>query len=575
MDVDNAQRNLDANRLPDINNARKRLDQAMADLENFLSTSPQHQANWLAFLTWNDLRKELNEVEPNQGRFMQFEKTFRQNYFGLEMQQFTRVRDALIAYSHALKYSTDRQNTIAVFAKLLTKLSEKLQMPNATQDFESTREIGQSVSLLKQGNQAADLVNAIRGSYSKANARVLLSCEFINNRFSRPVAEANPVNELILGTQLYGQSWLQGYVTPQLVDSSTQATIRLNLTGTFSSQNIGYNRSVKLHTQGSGDVAASETIALTEHGLVPLNDTATDANLSSQINDIEARLRLVRRIATKQAAKQKPEADSIAEGRLENRIRTQFHEQLASQVHQANQKLKTPDLPVLTRLGLDRPRRTTWSSPMYLALLWKLQGSDQLSAPTSCPLAVEPTGVSVQLHESAVTNLLDPVLAGRVLKSEELDTIATQFGDTLGKGFTKNKKDDEPWSVTLAPFHPVEIQLDNSLVTFRIRTSKLDKGDQVLKDPAIIEVDYKIVLINGAIQLERQGEVKINFLGKLSRGVNAVILRSFLKRKFDEVFKQDLLDQPIGITDRLPNELQGMYLSSIQVDDGWIQAHVR
>ena len=212
---------------------------------------------------------------------------------------------------------------------------------------------------------------------------------------------------------------------------------------------------------------------------------------------------------------------------------------------------------------------------MYLALLWKLQGSDQLSAPTSCPLAVEPTGVSVQLHESAVTNLLDPVLAGRVLKSEELDTIATQFGDTLGKGFTKNKKDDEPWSVTLAPFHPVEIQLDNSLVTFRIRTSKLDKGDQVLKDPAIIEVDYKIVLINGAIQLERQGEVKINFLGKLSRGVNAVILRSFLKRKFDEVFKQDLLDQPIGITDRLPNELQGMYLSSIQVDDGWIQAHVR
>ncbi len=574
IDVENAQRNLDANRLPDIGNARKRLDQAMSNLENFLATSPQHQANWLAFLTWNDLRKELKEEQPDQDRFMQIEKTFRQNYFGLEMQQFTRVRDALIAYSHALKYSTDRQNTIAVFSKLLNKLSEKLQMPNAVQDFESTREIGQSVALLTQGNQAMDLVNAIRGRYSRANARVLVSSEFISRRFSRPVNEANPVDELILGTQIYGQSWLEGQVTPQLIDSSTQAAMRLNLSGTFSSQSIGYNRSVKLHTQGSGSVAASETIALTDNGLIPLNDTATDAALSSQINDIEARLRLVRRIATKQAAKQKAEADSIAEGRLENRIRTQFHEKLAQQINDANQKIKTPALPVLTRLGLDRPKRTTWSSPQYLALLWKLQGTEQLGAPTSCPLAVDPTGISVQLHESVVTNLFDPILAGRILKSEELDTIATQFGDALGTGLAK-KKDDEPWSVTMSPFHPVEIQLDNSMATFRIRTSKLDKGEQVLKDPATIEVDYKIVLINGAIQLERQGDVKINFSGKLSRGVNAVILRSFLKRKFEEVFKKELLDKPIGIADRLPSELQGMVLSSIQVDDGWIQAHVR
>ena len=573
-DVAKAQLNLDSNRLPDVAMARKRLDQTMIELENFLATSPQHQANWLKFLTWNDLRTELNKDMPDQDRLGQIEKTFRQNYLGLEMRQFTNVRDALATYVNALKFSTDRSRTLEIFSNRLTKLSEQLHSPNAAQNFEITREIGQTISYLTQGNQAHDLVNAVRGKYARSNARVLLSSEFVNKRFSRPINEANPVNELILGTQLYGQSWLQGWVTPQLIDSKTHAALRLNLNGSFSSQNIGYNRSVKLHTQGFGNVAACETIAMTDGGLVPLNDTAADANLSSQIDDIEAKLRIVRKIASKQAVKKKPQADAIAEERLENRIRTQFHERLEQQTNEANHRIQNPDATVLSRLGLQRPKRTSWSSPHYLALLWKLQEKTQLAAPVSCPLVVDPTGITVQLHESVVTNLLDPVLAGRILRSSELDTMAVQFGDLLGKGLAK-QKDEEPWAVTMANYHPVEIQLDDSLVTFRIRTNKLDRGDQVLDQPASIEASYNVVLIDGTIQLERQGEVKIEFSGKQQRGVRAVTLRSFLKKKFEDVFKHQLLDQPIRITDRLPSDLQGLNLSSIQVDDGWIQAHIR
>ena len=416
LDIANAQMNLDPNRLPDIGTAKQQLIQVMSELENFLSASPEHQSNWLAFLAWNDLRKELAEETPDPERIIQIEKAFRQNYYGLEMRQFTRVRDALVNYTNALNFGANRTKAIESFSKLLTKLSEQLQVPNATSNFENTREVGQALTYLIQGNQANSLVHSVRGIFSRANARVLISSEFVSKRFSRPVNEANPVNEVILGTQLFGQSWLHGYVTPQLLDSSHRAALRLNMNGSFSSQNIGYNRSVKLYTQGSGNVAASETIAMTENGLVPLNDASSDANLESQINDIEARLRIVRKIASKQAAKQKPQADAIAEGRLENRLRNQFHERLTQQISEANDRIKTPELPVLTRLGLDRPTRTTWSSSQYLALLWKIQGQSQLAAPTSCPLVVDPSGVTVQLHHSVVTNMLDPVLAGRIIK---------------------------------------------------------------------------------------------------------------------------------------------------------------
>ena len=571
-DIANAQKSLEPNGLPDIGIARQKLDQAMAELENFLATSPQHQSNWLAFLAWNDLQKELKEEKPDPERITQSEKVFRQNYFGLEMRQFTSVRDALTNYTYALKFGSDKPKAIETFNKLLTKLSEQLQLPNATTDFENTRELGKSVAFLIQGNQASNLVHSVRGIFSRANARVLISSEFVCKRFSKPVNEANPVNELILGTQLYGQSLMQGYVTPQLLDSTSHAALRLNLNGSFSSQNIGYNRSVKLHTQGSGSVAASETIALTDTGLVPLNDTSSNANLSSQINDIEARLRIVRKIASKQAAKQKPQADAIAEGRLEDRIRTQFHERLSLQISEANERIKNPDSPVLARLGLDRPGRTTWSSPHYLALLWKLQGQTQLAAPTACPLVVEPSGVTVQLHHSVVTNLTDPVLASRIIKSTDVESIAAQFGGTVGKGL-EPQKDDKPWAISMDPYHPVEIELDDSLVKFRIRTKRLDSGDQVLKMDSSIEAAYKIVVTDGAIQLERQDEVKI--ILSEPRGARPATIRRLLKKIFDTVFKQTLLEQPVRVTDRLPNELKDLSLISITVDDGWIQAHLR
>ena len=574
MEVANAKSGLQPNGFPDLQNAKTQLENAMLNLENFLATSPQHQANWLAFLNWNELKSQLAQEKPERQKLAQIEKSLRQNYLGLEYPQFSNVREALKQYVVALRFSADQSRSVEFLSQELAKLSEQLQVPNFQKDSGATRAIGEAISNLSQANQAKELMQIVRGNYSRANLRVLVSNQFVCEKFSKPVNESNPVNEVILGTQLYGRSQLQGFVSPRLLDSSSNAALRLNLNAHFASQNVGYNRSVKLHTQGFGDIAASETLALTDSGLVALGDTSVDANLASQIDDIEAKLRIVRKIASKQAAKSKPQADAIAEGRLENRVRDQFHSQISSQISTANEKIRTPEMPILKRLGLDRPNRVTWSSSQYLALLWNVQQGVQLTAPTSCPLVVEPSGITVQIHESVVSNLSDPVLGGRVLRSAEFPAIAAQF-EELNRGKPLLKDDGEIWSIELDKFSPVELQLDNGLVTFRIRTERLDKGDQVLEQPASIEASYLPVVTNGLLQLVRQGEIRIDFSAKSQKGLKAVTLRSFLKNRFDQVFKETLFDQPVSLTDKLTEELRGLQLASIQVDDGWLQAHLR
>jgi hypothetical protein len=378
------------------------------------------------------------------------------------------------------------------------------------------------------------------------------------------------VNENILGTQIYGTSYMNGQLDPVLLENPIQASLKLRLAADFSSQNFGTNRGVKVRAKGSANVIASESISLTDVGLVSNQDTMVSAPVQSVITSIEHRSRIVRAIAANKAAEQKSQADAIGQARLEGKIRVQFHEQLAQQLAESNEKLRSPDLTIFRRLGIEKPQRTSWSSCDFLSILWRQQGPAQLAAPASCPLVVPVQGVTIQLHQSAIINAVDPVISGRILRSTDLDDMAVQFGLDPSQGL-REEAGGEPWSITMAGFHPVVVEFDDQVIRFRIRTTRLDRGDQALDQSASIEATYKPILQNGAIQFQRVGDVSIDFVGRAQSGLRGVTMRSFLRKKFDSVFKQELFETPLRPTDRLPANVR-LRLVDIQVDDGWLQA---
>ena len=569
--LNKAQDSLSAERLPSIAAQKNKLDQALLGLEQFLSRNPAEKENWLRFLKWDELRSELQKESSDLLTLMQFEKNLRQNFPGLEMRPFVTFREELRSYTNALRVSSDPAVSLPYLKDRIAKLATSLSEVDLKEDIDARREAAQTLEYLSQANQAQAVIQTIQSSYSRANVRVLLSNEFVQRQFSRPVSEYNPVCEVILGTNITGDSFINGSVSPQLLDNPSNASVKLTMFGNFNSDNVGFNRGVQIKTTGFANVVACETVSLTSYGLNAMSDTVADADLTTQINSIYAKSKLITKIAKKKAAQQKPLADSIAEGRMESKIRNQFHQKLETQITESNQKLASTDLSTLQRVGLAKPTRSSWSSSQYLSLLWKVQDGVQLAAPMSCPIAVSPTGLTVQIHESVIGNLVDPIFGGRVLKSDEAALYASQFGE-LGK---KIKRDnEEPWSVTMDSFYPIEVKLDDNLITIRVRLNKLEKGDQALKQPALIQATYRPVLEDGALQLKREGEVKIEFSGKQDRGVRAVSLRSFLKTKFSEFLKEELFDVPLKLSEKLPPEFQSLDLVSISSEAGWLQVHL-
>jgi hypothetical protein len=104
---------------------------------------------------------------------------------------------------------------------------------------------------------------------------------------------------------------------------------------------------------------------------------------------------------------------------------------------------------------------------------------------------------------------------------------------------------------------------------------KLRKEEQGLNKAATIEASYRVEIADGAIQLLRDGDVNVEFSGKEQRGVEAVTLRTFLRSKFEQLFRPELLDKPVRWAERLPDQFRDLQLASLAIDDGWMQLQLR
>ena len=117
----------------------------------------------------------------------------------------------------------------------------------------------------------------------------------------------------------------------------------------------------------------------------------------------------------------------------------------------------------------------------------------------------------------------------------------------------QRKEEDCPWAITMNIVQPVETVFYDNVIKFRVSTLRLEKEDQSLPHTATVEAAYRLVQGDGTIQLERQGDLNVEFTGKVQQGARGVVLRTFLKNKFEQLFREKLFDSPIRWSDRLPD----------------------
>ncbi|MGN6134104.1 MAG: hypothetical protein ACTHOU_06355 [Aureliella sp.] len=572
--IERARTQLSGEQLPNPVEARKRLVAQMQAFEAYLggTKSPNAQA-WFKFLNWDVLLKELVATDPDLRALTDVEMRYRQNILGLEYAPFRAMRYAIHDFINAQRFGREPDATLKALDAQLQKLTELTTPDSQASQLQQARDLGLIAGYLAASQQAPELVEQMRGYFDQPNVRIVANESFVNRAIGRPINQPAPVDECILGTHVLGTSMVTGNLMAQLAPRQNGVSVYLCLGANFSSNNIGYNRGVKVYTTGYSPVQATKLITITPEGTFS-EPAVASTSLQTQIHCIEHHSRLVRRIASRKADQQKPEADAIGQYRLQNRLRERFNTEIEQQLAESGGGLSMlkDDRVEMLRLGLPKPVWAIQSTDAQILANFKEADAAQLAAPGPSNLANPGSDVVAEVHQSLPINVAAAVLGGRTIHSWEMDDLVQQFTGTVSAEL-KEESEGEPWSLTFADHHPVEVEFADGMATVALRISKMTRGDQELNQPATVTAKYVPEIADGTIVFQRQGDVDLDFV-RAPSGIRAVTLRSFLKGKFDRFFRERSQPQKVVLGERMPN-MPPLVLSSVVLANGWAQVSLR
>ncbi|MFN3192225.1 MAG: hypothetical protein ACE361_17070 [Aureliella sp.] len=569
---------LEQSRLPQLEEAKDALKSALVQVESYVGVGTENGQRWLKFLRVDEIRAELENQRLQPAKFAELEMNMRQNYLGLENAPMIQLRSALHDMKLAAKYGqTPPDRTIQSLQSALQQVAESLNGSESNgAGSQRSEAVGRVLNLLVETNQVPNSVAEVRSVFSTSNFQVTVRENGINRLISRAVAEPSPVNECILGTRVIGRACLTGNISADLFPVQSGLGVRVNLSGQLTSRNRGYNRGVVLGTSSTSPVFLSKPVVVNQQG-VTSSPSSISTRLQTSINSIQHRLKIVRRIAKRKAAEQKSQADAISEWRMQKKVKRQYEEQVEEQLAQARGKLaevkeQTQNRPEFQRVGFPKPQVSFASSDTTVDLNAVQAASYQLAADTSSPIPKPLDALAViDLHQSAIINALETLLADRTIHQHDLDDLAKQI---LGKVPEEllNGEPQDPFTVTMLGYNPVQVEFDQDQVKISLRFSRIDGNDRKIPG-AIVTVQYAVTMDDNRFVLSRQGDLEIE-LPRVRSRIQATSLRSAVKVKLEPVFKETIVSEPVDIRKLFPNA-PPISLASVRFDDGWLQVVVR
>lgn len=580
LEIETAAKNVDVKLFPTLDESKSDVKDKIDAAKRFLQTktSRQNADAWLSYLDLEALEENLAEdgslpVLAREAVALRFRLVGTAP--GLELTVLRNLRDSIEQLVEAIRFRNP-EKAVESLGKQLEALAKRVRELEDSPSAEDSASISALLGVLSSSGQATQVVDSMRSTFSRPNIAILVGEGVVKNAVYRNVNQARPVNDCILGTRIVGTATMNGAVSADLLPALGAARVNVSLVGHVTSNNVGYNGPVKLRTVGHGDVTVTRALNVNESG-VSLEPTYAHAVLSTQITAIEHRLRLVRRIARKRAAEQKPQADRIALGKMRSQVSNQFTQEVNQAAAARMPDLVGRFLPVLKRLSLSEPSRLWGSTTDNVFIDSTFRRSDQLAAVVSRPGIGEPFDAAIQVHESLVDNLFAPVLGGRTLKESQLNELMQRAGQP-----TPNAKDAEkeepPFEIDFARLQPIVFEARDQAIRIGVRGTRFAQGKRELKRSMEIAASYQPARGPDGMMLTRSGDVEVSFPGSKRLSVTQAGLKRTIQKKFSDVFPETLLHRPLEVpaTTQI-DALRGRVYRPQLVDarDGWLTIAVR
>mgnify|MGYP006268217983 FL=1 len=557
--------------------AAANLRSALGPLDRLLERSKSGK-DWKTYLDWPALQTQASSGQAADPKVLrELEKKFGATENGLDMADFARVRKAVTKYAEVADAA--RGDGAKHLGDRLEKVSSALLTAGMSGQAEALAPVPALLDRLVESGQAGGVVAAIRGANSRPNIHLSVAEDLLAPAVNRPVDQVQPVDDVVLGTRIRGTGHTTGNVRLDFVPSGEKAVFDILFAATNVSQTRGTQGPVTVHTRGITALDASRRIYLDENDVAsgPVQ-AAADTNSTVTGLGINARFgkRIISRIANRKIAETKPRAEADAERKATDRLRSQFTEQTEPAIGQMRGQFRDRVRGPLEAQGLYPESLHMHTTDRDLRIVARKSRGNQLAAFSAPPAGAHGNVINAAVHETAVNNILEEKLGGRVVTQDDVARIAKERGmkmpDSLGSDPDAEQK---TWQITFAKYRPVTVAADDGRVKVTVRGDKFVSGDRSFPGMDISAV-YAFGQGPKGPVLVREGNVQISPPGFKSGDrkltMQETSLRRILQKRFDKVFKDAVEIEPLPLQGELASAGPLPMNELVARKDGWLLA---
>jgi hypothetical protein len=549
----------------DLKLVKTELLEALSRLDARLKSEGPNGEDWRKYLLWETLQKELNqEGTPNRDQLNAVYQRYASGNEGLGFVWFLDVQSTLRRMLMVMG-AIDNPQTKTLYEQNLDKLAAQLQAFSAKPTTENTLDVSESVRWLINARQAPELVEAIQQRFSQPNFYAEVSAEFVSAGLGEHVDDTTAICDYILGTDISGSGRTIGQTSAELTPDANHGVIDTLLFATTYSNTVGTHGPVCIYTNGTTHIGACKRLWVNENGIFSY-PTVSNAVTQTQINDIQARRKIIERIAWKKAGQQKASAEFVASQHAQQRVNGRIDDQASKTLDNAQRDYTNKFRRPLTEHKLF-PEQLQFSSDKESLQVVSMQiGNSRLAAPAPPPNA-DKADMIVRIHESMINNFTLDALGGMTVHEEKLQAaVIDMIGHLPDK--LKGDEDQEPWAITFARRQPISVTFADDGFKITIRGSEYFKGDAGY--PAMdITAIYKIEKTDKGFKAVRQGDVQIFPPGRQKVGGREQAIKRLLEKRFSKVFEPEIIGDGFLFTGKL-EKVGKMQPVAVQSRDGWL-----
>ncbi len=419
--------------------------------------------------------------------------------------------------------------------------------------------------------QVKELGERINTYYRNANVRVAISGKLINRLMPHPPTVEEQVDDRLMGGRVFGRSRVSTRLRLVLLPDRERWRIGLEARGDVDSNTQTKRGPARFHNAGRSRYLVRKLLLIDRRGVhsKDADGTATTnaalTRLETDMDGIPLVNLLVRAIAKQQYDSKSDAAKYEAEELLANRAKSRFDQEVEQQLSEATSKFRHNVWEPLYGLGL-RPETVDMQTTQHrLIARYRLASSEQMGAFTPRPQAHADSLLSIQVHESALNNVVASLrLGGREVGLRELFTeVASKL---QRKDFQVPEDVPDRVTIRFTDQDPIRFEFRDQCIYLTIRIAKLSSGDGRTWRNFEVCGMYVPDVQGIRVGLRRDSYIRLKGSRRRLSTLDTAALRTIFTKVLAKHPEVDLLANVLVRDQRLHD----LRISQFVICDGWI-----